>query len=411
MDVVVAKGCGLDVHRDTVVACIQLGDPGRKVHSETRVFGTVKRDLEALVAWLSEAGVTHVAMESTGVYWMPVYAVLEDRFTVVVGNAHHMKNVPGRKTDAKDCEWIASLLRHGLIASSFVLPKDLRGLRELVRQRRALMHTQASFRNRLVRTLEQADIKLASFISDVFGVSGRAFVRAIIAGSYDPAKVAQLAKGHLRRKLQDLALALDGNVTDEHRFLLKMQLDLVETSEAHIAALDVEIEKRLKPYAEEVALLRTIPGVDKVAAAAIIGEMGVDMSVFRSQRAAAAWAGVCPGNNRSAGRTRDERTRQGNRHLTTVLVQAAASATRKKGSFIQAKYYRLKARRGPKRALMALAHKLLIAAYHMLRNRVPYRELGCAYLDNLHRGHTIKGMQKRLEAMGLVVDIHERPAT
>ena len=325
MQAIIERCCGLDVHQETLVACLLVGAPGARANKEVRTFRTVTRDLEALRDWLLEAGVTHVGMESTGVYWRPVYAVLEGFFELIVGNARHIRNVPGRKTDVKDSEWIADLVRHGLIAKSFVPPPPLRELRELLRYRRKLVESQAAERNRLLKLLETANIKLASVASDVFGVSGRAMLRAMIAGEASAEAMADLAKGQLRRKRVDLILALDGRLEEHHRFLLAMQLRRLEAIEADIAALDRRIGERLEPYSAAHALLMQIPGVDWVVAAVLIAEIGVDMSVFLSVYHLSAWAGVCPGNHESAGRQKSGRARKGNIHLRTILVTGANS--------------------------------------------------------------------------------------
>jgi transposase len=304
MQAIIERCCGLDVHQETVMACLLVSAPGAQPTKEVRTFRTVTRDLVALGDWLRAAAVTHVGMESTGVYWRPVYAVLEGHFELIVGNARHIRNVPGRKTDVRDSEWIADLVRHGLIAKSFVPPRPLRDLRDLLRYRRKLVESQAAERNRLLKLLETANIKLASVASDVFGVSGRAMLRALIAGEASPEAMAGLARGQLRRKRADLILALDGRVEEHHRFLLAMQLRRLEAIEADIAALDQRIGERLEPYSAPHALLMQIPGVDWVVAAVLIAEIGVDMSVFVSVYHLAAWAGVCPGNHESAGSRR-----------------------------------------------------------------------------------------------------------
>ena len=339
-------------------------------------------------------------MESTGVYWRPVYAVLEGHFELIVGNARHIRNVPGRKTDVKDSEWIADLVRHGLIAKSFVPPRPLRDLRELLRYRRKLVESQAAERNRLLRLLETANIKLASVASDVFGVSGRAMLRALIEGEASPEAMADLARGQLRRKRTDLILALDGRVEEHHRFLLAVQLRRLEAIEADIAALDLRIGERLEPYSAPHALLMQIPGVDWVVAAVLIAEIGVDMSVFLSIYHLSAWAGVCPGSYESAGRQKSGRARKGNIHLRAILVGAAMSAARTKGSYLKDKFHRLKARRGALRAALAIAHKILVCAYHMLAKNLPYRDLGEAYLDQIGQTRTVANLKRRLERLG-----------
>jgi len=333
MEPMVERGCGLDVHQATVVARVIVGKAGVKPRKETRTFRTVTRELLALRDWLKELGVTHVAMESTGVYWKPVYALLEDDFELVVGNAQHIKNVPGRKTDIKDSAWIADLLRHGLIRKSFVPPEPLRALRELTRYRRTLVETRAAERNRLQKLLEAANIKLASFISDVFGASGMAMLRALLANEADPAQMAQLAKGRMRSKVADLELALEGRLDDEHRFVLALQLERLGQADATLAALDARIEAKMAAYESERQRLMTIPGIDRVLAAVLVAEVGVDMTVFPSAAHLASWAGLCPGNHESAGKRKSSQTRKGNVHLKTGLVEAANAASRKKGSY------------------------------------------------------------------------------
>ena len=408
MQVMIERAAGLDVHQETVVACVLIGKPGERPAKVVRTFRTMTRDLEALREWLLSLGVTHVGMESTGVYWKPVYAVLEGRFDLIVGNARHIRNVPGRKTDVKDAEWIADLVRHGLIAKSFVPPPALRELRELLRYRRKLVDSQAAERNRLLKLLETANVKLASVVSDVFGVSGRAMLRALIAGTASPEAMADLAKGQLRRKRADLVLALEGRVEEHHRFLLGMQLGRLEAAEMDIAALDRRIDEKLEPYRAAHALLMQIPGVDWVVAAVLIAEIGVDMSVFLSVYHLASWAGVCPGNHESAGKQKSGRARNGNVHLRTMLVGAAISASRTRGSYLKDKFYRLRARRGSLRAALAIAHKILVAAYHMLANGVGYRDLGEAYLDQLDQTRTVANLKRRLERLGYDVALQPK---
>jgi transposase len=408
MQVMIERGAGLDVHQETVVACVLTGAPGRRPTKEVRTFRTMTRDLEALRDWLRELGVTHVGMESTGVYWRPVYAVLEGDFDLIVGNARHIRNVPGRKTDVKDAEWIADLVRHGLIAKSFVPPPPLRELRELLRYRRKLTESQAAERNRLLKLLETANIKLASVASDVFGVSGRAMLKALIEGVASAEEMAALAKGSLRRKHAELVLALDGRMQEHHRFVLMMQLRRLETAEQDIAALDQRIAEKLEPYGAQHLLLMQIPGVDWLVAAVLIAEIGIDMSVFLSGSHLAAWAGVCPGNHESAGKQRSGRARKGNIHLRTILVGAAVSASRTRGSYLKDKYHRLKARRGAMRAALAIAHKILVAAYHMLAKGIAYRDLGETYLDQIHQTRTVANLKRRIERLGYQVSLEPK---
>ena len=405
------KRCaGLDVHQATVVACVLIHEGRKSPRSEVRSFGTMTHELQALRDWLAAERVTHVGMESTGVYWRPVYAVLEGHFELIVGNARHMRNVPGRKTDVKDAEWIAELVCCGLVRPSFVPPKPLRELRELLRYRRKLVEAQAAERNRLQKLLETANIKLASVASDVFGVSGRAMLKALIAGGASAEEMADLARGQLRRKRADLVLALDGRIEEHHRFLLSLQVRRLEAAEQDIAALDERLAAKLQPYGEQHALLMQIPGVDWLVAAVLIAEIGTDMGVFNSASHLAAWAGVCPGNHESAGRQKSGRARKGNVHLRTMLVGAAISASRTKGSYLKDKFHRLKARRGVMRAALAIAHKILVAAYHMLAKGLAYRELGDVYLDQIAQTRIVANLKRRLERLGYRVSLEPSAA-
>jgi transposase len=410
MEAIVECCCGLDVHQATVVACLMVGRAHERARKEVRTFSTFTGDLEALRDWLRSEGCTQIGMESTGVYWKPVYAVLEGDFELIVGNAQHIKNVPGRKTDVRDSEWIAQLVRHGLIAKSFVPPPPIRQLRDLVRYRRRLIESRAAERNRLLKLLESANIKISSVISDVFGVSGMAMLQALLQGTCTPTEMAQLARNRLRRKLAELERALHGHVEEHHRALLRLQLRRLQQVDADIAEVDALLDHALLPYREAHMRLMQIPGVDRITASVLIAELGCDMSAFRSSQHLAAWAGVCPGNNQSAGKRRQGRVRQGNLVLKTALVEAASSAARTRGSYLKDKFYRLKARRGYKRAAMAIAHKILISAYHMLAEGVDYRELGEAYLD--HIGHRVStaNLVRRLERLGYTVQLQPKVA-
>ena len=352
-------------------------------------------------------GGTHVGMESTGVYWKPVHTILEGHFELIVANAHHIKTVPGRKTDVKDAEWTADLVRHGLVKPSFVPPPPIRELRDLVRLRRSLSEALTTEQNRTLKLLESANIKLASVVSEVFGVSGRAMMRALIDNTATPQEIADLAKRKLRRKLEPLALALDGRLTEHHRYLLAFHLRRVEAIEADLRTLDERIEEKAQPYAAQRRLLRQIPGVDDRIALAIIAEIGIDMTVFGNARRLAAWAGVCPGNHESAGKKKRTAARKGNIHLKTTLVQAAVCAARTKGSYYKDKYHRLKARRGSLRAAMAIAHKILVAVFHMLAKTIPFQELGEAFLDQQASKRTTTNLVRRLNTLGY--DVLLRP--
>ena len=410
METIVEHSAGLDIHQGSVVACTLIGQEGHRPRKELRTFSTVTNDLEALRDWLAGLGVTHVSMESTGVYWKPVYAILEGHFTLIVGNAHHIKVVPGRKTDVKDAEWIADLVRHGLIKPSFVPPPAIRELRDLVRLRRSLSGALATERNRTLKLLETANIKLASIAADVFGVSGLAMLRALVENTVSPEAMANLAKGRLRRKLQPLARELTGRLTEHHRYLLAFHLRRLAAIEADINELDARIEENIRPFHAQRALLRRIPGVDDRIATTIIAEIGIDMSVFDNAARLAAWAGICPGNYESAGRQKKNKARRGNVHLKTALVTAAISAARQKGSYYKDKYRRLKARRGPGRAAVAIAHKILIAVYNMLATSTPFRELGENFLDQQARKRTVANLVRRLTILGYGVTLCPRPA-
>lgn len=408
MEAIIERCCGLDVHQATVVACLLKGAPHQKPRKEVRTFRTVTRELLTMRDWLHDEGCTHVGMESTGVYWKPVYAVLEESFDLVVGNAHHIRNVPGRKTDVKDCEWIADLLRHGLIRRSFVPPEPIRELRDLLRYRRKLVESRTSERNRLHSVLETANIKLASVASDVFGVSGMRMLAALVDGNATPQQMAQMARGQLRKKLQELELALEGSVREHHRFLLAMQLRRLKAVDEELELLDKRIEEKLEPYRAQHTQLMTIPGVDWFVAAVMIAELGVDMSVFENPSCLAAWTGVAPGNNESAGKKKSAKARRGNVHLKTVLVGAAVAAARTQGTYLKDKYFRLKARRGALRAAVAIGHKILVAAYHIISKGVPYSDLGDAYLDKRDHNHTANNLVRRLERLGFNVRLEPK---
>jgi len=400
MEALLERCAGLDVHQASVVCCVLIGVSGRKPQKLLRSFGTTTRELEALKAWLAEHGIAQVGMESTGVYWKPVYAVLEGHFDLIVGNAHHIKNVPGRKTDVKDAEWIAQLVRHGLITKSFVPPPAIRDLRELVRCRRTLIETRTAMRNRVLKLLEGANIKLSGVASDVFGVSGLAMLEALAAGSTGASEMARLARGRMRRKHAALEAALEGHMREHQRFLLAMQLRQLGAVERDLEALDARIDAQLEPFRARHQLLLQIPGVDRVTAAAILAEIGIDMGVFATARRLAAWAGLAPGNYESAGKPKGAAVRRGNVFLKSALFAAASAAVRTKGSYYRDKYNRLRARRGPVRALMAVAHKLLIAAFHMLATGEPFRDLGESYLDQVTRKRSTTRLVQRLSNLG-----------
>lgn len=408
MDAIIERCCGLDVHQASVVACLLVGTAGTKPRREIRKFGTYTQNLAELREWLEAQGCTHVAMESTGVFWRPVYAMLEGAFEVVVGNAFHMRNVPGRKTDVKDAEWIADLLRHGLIAKSFVPPKAIRELRDLTRYRRRLVETRATERNRLLKQLELANIKLSSVATDVFGVSGMAMLEALARGETDADALAGLAQGRMKSKRLDLARALAGALSLQQQFMLRLSLRRLKAIETDLAAIDRQAAKSLRPHRQQLAALQAIPGIGPSIAPIVVAELGVDASAFPSARQLAAWTGLCPGNNESAGKNLGARTRKGNPVLRTALVEAARAAVRTRNSYLRAKYHRLKARRGGKRALVAIAHKILIAIYHVHFGGRPYVDLGDTYLDRLNGDRAQRSLVKRLERMGFQVSLSPR---
>jgi transposase len=405
MEVVAPHCAGLDVHRSMIAACALLSDERGRARQVKSQFVTTRAGLEHLVRWLRGLGVRDVGMESTGVYWMPVFAVLEAAggFELLVLNPEHAKGIKGRKSDMKDAEWLANLVRHGLVRGSFVPPKPIRELRDLTRYRRTLVENQGSERRRLIKLLEAADIKLAGVVSDIFGVSGRAILRALIEGGHSAVEMSKLARGHLRKKRGQLIDALAGELAEHQRQILAMQLARVEADEADIAALDRLIGERLAPYAPQMALLITIPGVDWVVAATVIAEIGIDMSVFPSDRHLAAWGGTCPGNNESAGKRKPIGARKGNPYLKTALCNAAIAASRKRGSFFKAKYHKLKSRRGGGRAALAIAHKLLVCIYHMLSGNASYRELGEDYFDLRDTQRAARRYVRRLQDLGFSV--------
>jgi len=410
MQVLYERCAGIDVHKKSVTVCLTTPGPRGEVKRETRTFGTMTRDLLQLLDWLVEAGCTHVAIESTGVYWKPIYNILEGACEVVLANARDIKNVPGRKTDVCDAEWLADLLRHGLIRGSFIPPKPVRDLRDVVRYRKALIRERASEINRVQKVLEGMNIKLASVATNVLGVSGRAMLEAIVAGCTDAEALAEMARGRLRNKIPELEKALEGRVDPHHRFLLAQQLRHIDYLDELIEACNVRIEEMMRPFEEKVALLCEITGVEKKTVQAVIAEIGVDMSRFPTDKHIASWAGVCPGNNESAGKRKSGRIRKGSPWLKEALVEAAQAASRAKGTYLYALFHRVAARRGRKRALIAVAHAILSIIYHMLKERSHYRELGQDYFDRLNRDAVSRRLVRRLESLGYQVELKDLEA-
>ena len=407
MQVLFPHSVGLDVHKKTVVAAYITGQDelGNFVFA-TRTFGTMTGNLLELSDWLAEAGITHVAMESTGEYWKPVYNILEDLFTLLVVNAQHVKHVPGRKTDQNDAQWLAQLMTFGLLKASFIPPEGQRELREMNRARAAMVKERIALVNRLQKTLESANIKLASVATDVLGVSGRAMLEALIEGKSESSQMAELAKGRLRSKREELGNALEGRVKAHHRFILRELLDQIKGLDSSISRFDQEIESMCLPFEEAITHLDTIPGVGKMAAQQIVSEIGVDLANhFPTSGHLCAWAGVAPGNHQSGGKVLSRRTRQGNHSLKRVLIEAAQAAARVKDCYLSAQYHRLVGRRGKKRAIVAVAHSILTIAYQLIVRKEDYKELGGDYFDKRQPLKTVQTLVSRLGHLGYEVQL------
>lgn len=402
MQVLYPRCAGLDVHKDTIVACVRCVSP--PTHHEVRSFDSTTRGLLEMADWLAEHGCTQVAMEATGVYWKPVWHVLEDGFELVLANAQHIRNVPGRKTDVNDAMWIADLLAHGLIRSSFVPPAAIQELRDLTRTRKQLVREISQHSLRIQKVLEDANLKLGSVLSNVLGHSGRAMLDAIIAGESDPQRLAELAVGNARKKTSELREALRGRVTAHHRTLLKLHVDVITALQATLAELDAAVGKALTPIRQGARLLTTIPGISDLTAHVMVAEIGVDMTRFPSSGHLVSWAGLCPRNDESAGKRRSTRVRKSGTWLKTALVTAAWAAVRVKKSYLHAQFLRLKARRGAKKAILAVAASMLTAAYFMLRDGVEYEDLGPDHFDRRDKTKTIRRLLKRLADLGCNTD-------
>jgi transposase len=434
MEVVYRCCAGLDVHKKTVVAC-RMAVRGTQVEQGTETFGTTTRELVRLKEWLGAWQITHVAMESTGDYWRPVYNVLEGACEILLVNAQHVKNVPGRKTDVKDAEWLADLLRHGLLKASYVPDREQRALRDLTRYRTKLVQDRVRVVNRIQKLLEDANIKLASVAANVMGVSGRAMMEAMLAGECDGVVLAKLAQGRMKAKRPQLEEALTGYMTEDHCFLLGQRLALFDflsrqitelderiaaqmakMDQAALAVRDTPAENEASPvasmqgkdahsppltHAQALALLDTIPGVNRLTAEVMVAEMGLDMSRFPSSKHLASWTGIAPGQHESAGKRYSGRTRRGNRWLFSALTQASWAASRAQYTYLKARYHRLAARRGKNRAIVAGGHAILVAAYHMLTNRQPYQEVGHDFFDQRQKDTTVRHLLRRLEKLGV----------
>jgi transposase len=412
MEIQRSRCAGIDVHKKSITVCVLIREPGRKEQKFIREFATSTTALLKCADWLKELAVSCLAMESTGVYWKPIWNVLEGQFEMLLVNATHIKYVPGRKTDVGDSEWIAQLLQHGLLKPSFIPPAAIRDLRDLTRDRTLLVSERTRLANRIQKILEDSNIKLASVVTDVLGVSGRAMLKAIVTGQSDPAQLAEFARGSLRGKIPELIEALTGRLRPAHRFRLDQHLQQVEFIEAQITALEAEIERQNIPFQEAVNRLAGIPGFNRVAAWSVLAEMGTNMDQFPTAAHLASWAGVCPGNHESAGKRMGGRIRPGNRWLREKLCQSAWAASRSKKSYFSAFFQRMAARRGRKRAIVALSHTLLVVCYYLLKRQVSFQDLGVNYFDQLNQHRLTRYFVKRLNRLGhaVVLDPVHSPA-
>ena len=405
MEVLHAHCAGLDVHKDSVVACVRHMVAG-KVTNRVKTFMTATRELMALSEWLSAEGMTHIAMEATGVYWKPVWHILsEGEFELVLAHAAHVKNVPGRKTDVNDATWLADLMAHGLIRPSFVPDEPTQQIRDLLRTRKQFVRERSSHTQRIQKTLEDANIKLDSVISDILGLSGRRMIEALIAGQTDPEVLAALAHERIHASRVELEASLRGRVTAHHRFMLRLHLNHLDALDAAIAVIDQQVDGHVEPFRAAIAMLSTIPGLSSLSAEVLVSEIGIDMRRFPSPAQLISCAGLCPKNDQSAGKRRSKRMKKGAPWLKTTLIQCAWAATKKKGSYLQAQYLRLRSRRGAKQAIGAVAASILTAAYHMLKNGSLYQDLGASHFDNRAKGKQVLRLVNRLQNLRFAVQI------
>jgi len=410
MRIVYSRCCGLDVHKATVVACVLTVNEAGKKTKRVKLFGTYLQELHRLRLWLYACKVTHVAMESTGIYWKPIWNVLESNFKLLLANPYHMKNIPGRKTDQQDAEWIAELHQHGLLRPSFVPPRAIRDLRDLTRSRVKLVEEYNRLHNRIHKVLEDANLKFDTVASDILGATGRGIIRSILEGHEDPRWLADRARSRLRKKETELRLVLRGRINEHHRFMLKELMEEVEFVEAKIARLETRIGELMKPYETDIELLCTIPGIQLITAWTLLAELGADMNQFSDAAHLASWAGLCPGNNESAGKRKSNRTRKGNRWLRRALCQSAWAVAHSKRNYLTAVFYRRAGRHGLRKAVVATAHQLLIIVYHMLRDKQPYRDLGADYFDRLNPERTKRKLIRRFERLGYQVVVNPKHA-
>lgn len=405
MEVLHPHCAGLDVHKDTVVSCVRHMVNG-KVRTEVKTFKTTTQELMALSDWLSAEGVTHIGMEATGVYWKPVWHILSDgEFELVLANAAHVKNVPGRKTDVNDATWLADLMAHGLIRPSFVPDEPTQQMRNLLRTRKQFVRERSSHVQRIQKTLEDANIKLDSVVTDILGLSGRRILEALIAGQTTPQALATLAHRRIHATPAELEASLRGRVTAHHRFMLKLHLDQVDAVDAAIARIDKEVDGNVEPFRAAIKMLSTIPGISTLSAEVIVAEIGIDMSRFETAGHLISWAGLCPKNDESAGKRRSNRMKKGAPWLKTTLIQCAWAATRTKQSYLQAQYLRIRSRRGAKKAIGAVAASILTAAYHMMKDGTLYQDLGPNHFDNRAKGKHVLLLVNRLQNLGFTVQI------
>ncbi len=405
-DQVIEKGCGIDIHKSVLVSTVR----GKGIKTETRSYNAFTESIEQMRDWLKSLGITHIAMESTGVYWKPVFNILEKDFEIILVNARHLKNIPGNKTDKKDSRRIAKYLLAGLLKGSFIPPKPVREMRDLTRYKRRIIEQMASEKNRIHKFLEDANIKLSTVVSNLSGATATKIIDAMIEGEGRVEELAKLRHGKMKASEEELMVALTGNLTEHHKFMLKMVKQSIKDKELLIRELDKQIDNKLKEnaMAHDAELLSTIPGVDKEAAAYILSEIGNDMERFPDEQHLASWAGLSPGNNESAGKKKGSRTTHGDKWLKAMIVQCAWAATRTKGTYLRSKYDSLVGRRGKKRALIAVGHKILIAAYFILKNKESYKELGGGYLDKITKEKQIKRHLRRLRELG--VDVSQNAA-
>jgi len=409
MDAIIERCCGIDVHKKTIVACLLVGKPGEKPNATIKTFSTMTEDILACKDWLDSEDCTHVALESTGVYWKPIFNIMEESMKIILANARDIKNVPGRKTDVKDCQWIAELLRHGLIKGSFIPPRPIRQLRDLTRYRQKLIQQRSSELNRIQKFLEDANIKLSSVVTDINGISAKDIISHLLNNDMSPKEMAKLAKGRLRNKLGELEKALKGYMTDHHRTVLRICIQMIAFYDQAIEKLNAEIEKNMEPYQETSEILQTIPGVKKKTAETIIAEIGDDMDQFPSHAHLSSWAGMSPGNKQSGDKRYSGKMTPGNKWLKGCLVEASWAASKTKDTYLNARYRRLVTRRGKKRACVAVGHTILIIAYHVIKEQITYKELGADYFDRLNEKYLIKHLISKFKILGYTLEIKKEP--